>query len=662
MSWISRNEAYLETRLAELRARLVERIEQSTEPASSGATATVELRGKKANIDPGDERSVPAALRILAERLGLSSFEEDLLLLCAAVELDPAVPDLLARLQPSGRPVPTFLLAMAVLDDPAWDVLSPERPLRRFRLIEIHRPAGTPLIQAGLRAEERVVNWIKGIDHLDDRLAPFLTHVRAPENRGKLPSSQQETVKEIVSHLASSSPDEILPVIQLLGGDSRTKQTIAAEVAAACRLELHRLSAEFLPMDSGELQTLMWLWERERRLMPLSLILEAGDRGADQSRHAAPRERFLMRAGGLLFLDVSEPAVLSGRRTIAFEVNKPTGAEQRSLWESQLGPDSDQLSSRLAGQFSLDADAIVEISNRADDEDADRADRIWMACRRHARPRLDSLARRIDAKATWDDLVLPESESDLLRSIAAQVGQRCRVHNDWGFGARQNRGLGIAVLFAGESGTGKTMAAEVLANALALDLYRVDLSAMVSKYVGETEKNLRRVFDAAEDGGMILFFDEADALFGKRSEVKDSMDRFANQEVGYLLQRMETYRGLAILATNMKSEMDGAFLRRLRFVVNFPVPTIEQRREIWQRAFPPQTPLRALDYERLARLSLTGGNIHTVAVNAALASAGNGGEVDMPHILRAARAEFRKLQKPINAADFRWTETSGGHG
>lgn len=161
---------------------------------------------------------------------------------------------------------------------------------------------------------------------------------------------------------------------------------------------------------------------------------------------------------------------------------------------------------------------------------------------------------------------------------------------------------------------------------------------------------------------MILFFDEADALFGKRSEVKDSMDRFANQEVGYLLQRMETYRGLAILATNMKSEMDGAFLRRLRFVVNFPVPTIEQRREIWQRAFPPQTPLRALDYERLARLSLTGGNIHTVAVNAALASAGNGGEVDMPHILRAARAEFRKLQKPINAADFRWTETSGGHG
>jgi SpoVK/Ycf46/Vps4 family AAA+-type ATPase len=223
-----------------------------------------------------------------------------------------------------------------------------------------------------------------------------------------------------------------------------------------------------------------------------------------------------------------------------------------------------------------------------------------------------------------------------------------------------NRGFGISALFSGDSGTGKTMAAEVIANELRLNLYRIDLSAVVSKYIGETEKNLRRLFDAAEDGGAILFFDEADALFGKRSEVKDSHDRYANIEINYLLQRIESYRGLAILATNMKNALDTAFMRRLRFVVNFSFPGVSDRRLLWLKVFPqrngqnaPHTPLAELDYDRLARLNLSGGNIHNIAINAAFLAAHAGTSVTMPLVLQAVRTEFRKLDRPLNESDFR---------
>jgi len=206
-------------------------------------------------------------------------------------------------------------------------------------------------------------------------------------------------------------------------------------------------------------------------------------------------------------------------------------------------------------------------------------------------------------------------------------------------------------LFAGASGTGKTLAAEVLANELRLDLYRIDLSSVVSKYIGETEKNLRRVFDAAEEGGAILLFDEADALFGKRSEVKDSHDRYANIEVSYLLQRMEAYRGLAILTTNLKSALDTAFLRRIRFIVQFPFPDAAMREEIWRRIFPPTLPTENLDLAKLARLHIAGGNIRNIALNAAFLAADAREPVRMTHMLRAASTEYAKLEKPLTVAE-----------
>ena len=227
------------------------------------------------------------------------------------------------------------------------------------------------------------------------------------------------------------------------------------------------------------------------------------------------------------------------------------------------------------------------------------------------------------------------------------------VYETWGFATKGLRGLGISALFSGVSGTGKTMAAEVLANELRLDLYRIDLSAVVSKYIGETEKNLRRVFDAAEEGGAILLFDEADALFGKRTEVKDSHDRYANIEVSYLLQRVEAYRGLAILTTNLKSALDTAFLRRIRFILSFPFPDLEQRAEIWRRIFPNQTPTRALDFAALARLNVAGGNIRNIAMNAAFLAANANEPVSMSHLLRSAQGEYSKLERSLTEGEIR---------
>jgi SpoVK/Ycf46/Vps4 family AAA+-type ATPase len=278
---------------------------------------------------------------------------------------------------------------------------------------------------------------------------------------------------------------------------------------------------------------------------------------------------------------------------------------------------------------------------------------LWATCRAAGRPGLDDLAQRIDARAGWEALVLPEAQKQTLRQIVAHVRNRLRVHIDWGFAAQGARGLGIAVLFAGESGTGKTLAAEVLANELRFDLYRIDLSAMVSKYIGETEKNLRRVFDTAEDSGAILLFDEADALFGKRSEVKDSHDRYANIEVSYLLQRMEAYRGLAILTTNLKTALDTAFHRRLRFVVTFPFPDPVVREAIWRSVFPPRMPRGELDYSKLARLSVAGGCIRNIAVHAAFRAAELGEPVSMPHLLHAARFEAGKRERPLAEAEIR---------
>ncbi|RYG08019.1 MAG: ATP-binding protein, partial [Burkholderiales bacterium] len=411
--------------------------------------------------------------------------------------------------------------------------------------------------------------------------------------------------------------------------------------------------------------TFVRLWQRESMLLPIALYIDAAQLDRAASAHASALQRLLSRGMGVTFFDAREPWPDLGRASLMVDVAKPTASEQNTAWREALGESAEDNPERLAGQFNLNGSTIRAIAASAlasPESEGKLGERLWMGCLRHARPALDQLAQALEPKATWRDLELPVIEKQLLQQIVDQVKSRLAVYDDWGFRARMNRGLGISVLFAGESGTGKTMAAEVIANALGLLLYRIDLSAVVNKYIGETEKNLRRLFETAEDSSAILFFDEADALFGKRSEVKDSHDRYANIEINYLLQRMESYQGLAILATNRKAALDNAFLRRLRFIVNFPFPGPAERMAIWEKVFPPETPTAELDFARLARLNVTGGSIHNIALNAAFLAAQAGTPVAMPPILEAARNEFRKLEKPINEADFRWLESAGGTG
>ena len=506
----------------------------------------------------------PPALAILSQRFGLSRFEREILLLCAGMELDTRIAGLCARAQEDpARPYPTFALALTLFEEPSWDALSAERPLRYWRLLEINQPGATPLTTSALRADERVVNYLKGLNLLDDRLAPLLVPFDVGDNdQTALPPSQQAVVETIVNQLRRMRPGTRPPTIQLVGPDPVSKQWVASRVGAELGLQLSRLPAELLPSQAAELETLARLWQRESILLRVALYLDAFEGTEGQAEAQTPLYRFLARSNGLMFLDTREIRPGLGHNSLAFDVDKPTPAEQRAAWSEALGSAADDSPGRLAGQFNLNLSTIQQIAQTVLAETSAEPtappvhDRVWESCLIRTRPRLDRLAQRIDAKATWDELVVPAEPRALLRRIADQVGQRAKVYDAWGFRRTMNRGLGISALFAGESGTGKTMAAEVIANELRLDLYRIDLSAVVSKYIGETEKNLRRLFDAAEGGGVCLFFDEADALFGKRSEVKDSHDRYANIEINYLLQRMEAYRGLAILATNMKSALD----------------------------------------------------------------------------------------------------------
>ncbi|HJV48383.1 MAG TPA: ATP-binding protein [Geothrix sp.] len=610
-----------------------DQLQQRVSQAAQAAVAAAET------MDP------PPALSMLAQRFGLSPFEQQVLLLCAAMELDPHTAALCAYAHGDpARAFPTFALALSLFENPSWDALSPQRPLRYWKFLEIHQPGALPLTASALRLDERMLNLVKGLNHLDDRLALYLQPLEGSE--AELPPSHQGSVDRILDLLKRSDPAASL--VQLPGPHGPSKQQVAARVAAALGLQLHRLPGEAIPSQPGDLDTFVRLWQRELRLLPLALYVDANGSGG------GPLATFLQQGLGLCFVDTRESLQLPGSAVV--EVAKPTHAEQRRAWSRALGDRAGDSPALLGGQFNLGQEDIRRIATGAlADPSADLHPRLWEACIQASRPQLDALAQRLHPIATWEDLVLPANERGLLRQIAGQVSQRMAVFEEGGFGERMNRGFGISALFAGESGTGKTMAAEVIANALRLNLYRIDLSAVVSKYIGETEKNLRKLFDAAEDGGAILFFDEADALFGKRSEVKDSHDRYANIEINYLLQRMEAFQGLAILATNMKGALDTAFLRRLRFVVTFPHPGAAERRLIWEKVFPAKTATQALDFQRLARLNISGGNIHTIALNAAFLAASAGKPVGMEHVLEAARAEFQKLERPMNEADFRLT-------
>jgi SpoVK/Ycf46/Vps4 family AAA+-type ATPase len=450
------------------------------------------------------------------------------------------------------------------------------------------------------------------------------------------------------------------PVLNLTGRPGSGRSAFARLLCDTLGFRLHKLDWERCPTFGQGRTTLLRRVEREVLLLQTAIYLDVTN--ADQPDAASTLDDLLTRLDGLVIV-ASRERLHTPRQALTVPITKPDTAGQVLLWRQALGSAAERLSDQIAAivqHFDLGPRAIAaaaaEARTRAELRTGQRYmevhdDDVWQACREHTAMRLDDLAQRIDSHFTWQDIVLPEDVMQQLHEIAAQVAQRPRVYEQWGFGQRLSRGRGISALFSGPSGTGKTMAAEVLANHLRLNLYRIDLAGVVSKYIGETERNLRRVFDAAEQSGAILFFDEADALFGTRTEVKDSHDRYANIEVDYLLQRMEAYRGLAILATNRKSALDRAFMRRIRFLVDYPFPDADSRRRIWRKVFPPEAPRNNLDYHALSRLEVSGGNIHNIALAAAFLAADHDA-ITMDHMLHAARREYAKCDKSITEAEF----------
>ncbi|NPD27112.1 ATP-binding protein [Corallococcus exiguus] len=654
-SWQDANRRHLSAALGVVRARLVRfaRAAGTELPASSDDVDAAQA----ALAEAASGMPSPPALDVLGETFGLSPFERDILLCCAGLELSAGFGAIFAAAHGDSRRVwPTFGLALAALPEGHWSALTPVAALRRWELVSL--APGDGLTSSPLRLDERILHHLAGLSYLDRRLQEVLAPVFA---RKELPPSHEEVAQRL-QRMWARSQGVASPVFQLHGLEPEGAQAIAAAACDALGLQLHAVRAAQLPTGMEERAALARLWEREALLLGSGLLLECDDAsGAEAQRLAVA---FAERVQGLVIVSTREPLRLRGRAAVHLAVKRPTRGEQRLIWAQVLGPLAGQMNGALehiTTQFDLSmrsihaAGAEVREQGPYDGEGA-LGSALWAACRVQSRPRLEDLAQRIELAAGWDDLVLPPEKKSLLREIAASVRQRARVYETWGFASQSTRGLGISALFSGASGTGKTMAAEVLARELGLDLYRIDLSQVVSKYIGETEKNLRRVFDAAQEGGAILLFDEADALFGKRTEVRDSHDRYANIEVSYLLQQMEAYSGLAILTTNMKDALDTAFLRRLRFVVPFPFPDAAQRAEIWRRMFPPATPTEGLNMARLARLSVTGGNIRTIALNAAFLAADAGEPVRMTHLQRAVRSEFSKLDKPLAEAEVSgWT-------
>jgi hypothetical protein len=584
----------------------------------------------------------PPALEALCAAWSLSSFERKVLLLCAGVEMDSRFAALMADAR---RALPTFSLALGVFEDSHWTALSPDRPLRRWQLLDVLE--GDTLATSPLRIQERVLHFLAGVACLEERLRGLVRPVPVPDHL----APSHRALADRLAEVWSQATDAGLPVVQLCGHELANKRAVAAAACAGCGLHLHVADPGQLPPSAAEMEAFVRLWERESILASSALLLEC-EETEPAAGHAVTR--LVDSLCGPLILATRGPRRCGRRPAVLFDVGNPSETEQAELWRGSL-PASAVLNGELdalVSQFSLGPAAIHSAAQRVRAvPSTELADQLWDACRTEARPRLDGLGQRLEATAGWDDLVLPEPQKQVLAQIAVHVRQRAKVYQTWGFADKGTRGLGISALFAGPSGTGKTLAAEVLAKRLHLDLYRIDLSQVVSKYIGETEKNLGRVFDAAEQGSVILLFDEADALFGKRSEVKDSHDRYANIEISYLLQRMEAYRGLAILTTNMKNALDAAFLRRLRFVVTFPFPDAAQRAQIWQRIFPARTPTDGLDYRKLAKLNVSGGNIRSIALNAAFLAAEADEPVRMTHVHRAAAGEYAKLEKHLTEAE-----------
>jgi len=627
-------------------------------------------------------QGITLCLDELARLFSLTAFEVDVLLVGLAPEIDLRYERLYSYLQDDvTKKRPSVDLALNLLC-PSFEAklatrgcFTPGARLVRHQLLDLFDDPAQPhppLLSRYFKIDERIVGYLFGSDEIDQRLRSYARRVVPERRMGDLilPADVKVRLTQLVRE-ARSRPGGLILYFQ--GPYGVGKQSTAEALCHELGIGLLVVDGGCLAgMDGRDFERLVLLAVREARLAEAALYWSGFD--ALLSDDAKPRLDLLIRelagTSQLSFLageTAWEPSdVGEGMSFLRVEFPRPTAAERIELWSASLNGDTTLTTDvdlpALAGKFRFSGgqirDAAATARNLARWRDCENhhittAD-LYAACRLQSNRKLATLARKITPCATWDDIVLPPDRMEQLREIVNAVKYRTQVYDVWGFDRKLSLGKGLNVLFAGPSGTGKTMAAEIMAGELGLDLYKIDLSQVVSKYIGETEKNLNRVFGAAENANAILFFDEADALFGKRSEVRDAHDRYANIEISYLLQKMEEYDGVAILASNLSQNLDDAFVRRLAFTIHFPFPDEAQRQRIWAGIWPVEAPLSAdLRLDLLAgQFRLSGGNIRNVALAACFLAAADGGRVALDHVLQATRREYQKLGRVPSEAEF----------
>lgn len=607
------------------------------------------------------EAGTPPALDSLAELFDLNGFERQVLLLALAPEIDASFGRLYGYVQDDAtRGYATPQLAFDLFVESQGDLsaalaaFDPYAALRYFRLLRpAEEPAGLSVLP--LCPSERTLGFLQGSNRLDARLAEVLE----PVTPAPVAPGHAALIDSHVRFLSEPLSQGAWPRLNLVGPTGVGKRAVARALCERLGADLHQLDSRSLSGSESEMVALL---EREALLLQMAFYVDAAD--FEGSGELAVRwiQRLLPRLRALFFIGSSTPWQTEWP-LLSVGVPKLSADDQRTVWREVLTQVPNAVNGRVQAiveQYDFGPAMILgafrqaqgRAGMRSPEDGAITEKDLWDACRERAGVGLEGLAQRIEPCYGWDDMVVPRDVEEQLREIAGQVENRHLVYEEWGFRSKLSRGRGISALFSGPSGTGKTMAAEILAGHLDLDLYRIDLSAVVNKYIGETEKNLRRVFDAAEKSGAVLFFDEADALFGKRTEIKDSHDRYANIQIDYLLQRMEEYRGLAILATNKRSHVDQAFLRRLRFLVELPFPNAAHRLLIWRKLLSSAAPVGEISDDSLARLEIAGGNIRNIVLNAAFLAASASEPIGMDHLLRAAGREYSKEAKMITRAEF----------
>ena len=654
--------------------------------SANDADAVVSIRALDGLIErartESEERVVAAGaaelpLPRLARLFGLSRLEVDILLVAVAPELDLRWETLYAYVQNDvTKKRPTVDLALKLflptIEDrlAARDAFAPDAPLLRHRLLRVledSQERDPPLLGRFLKADARVVDFLLDAPILAAELESFAAAVTPTRRLDELPVPEE--VRRLLAAAASQLRWGSLALV--VGGPQRAeKDRVAEAVAAQLGVPLVTADLSLAAADERDLREVGALLRREATLRGAALFLDRFETLLTADARAHNRARILVRElaqfEGPLVLASEEPwdASVGGFAggVVAVDVPVPDATARVALWQSVLPPGTSVDVASLAQTFKLGAadieraaaDAWTRASLRADDG-AIAAEDVQAAARAQSSHALAALAQQIEPVYRWSDIVLPPRALRSLHEVCSSVRFRHVVHAEWRFDRKVARGGGLNALFSGPSGTGKTMAAEIVADDLGLDLYKIDLPNVVSKYIGETEQNLSRIFSAAEAGNAILFFDEADALFGRRSEVRDAHDRYANIEVAYLLQRMDDYKGVVILATNLSKNIDDAFARRMHHTVEFPFPDAALRTRIWRGVFPPEAPLADdVDLPFLAQqFELAGGNIRNVALAAAFMAAEDGGRIEMRHVVTATARELEKLGRLPSRADFR---------